>query len=88
MEGVEKKLDKANELLEKITNKSFGGGGSGGHTTPYQDQLGRPSYVVKGFDPGADLTTDISTPGVIIETDGVRTLTTTITSTEITEVWS
>lgn len=41
-----------------------------------------------GFDPALDITTDISTPGVIIETDGFRTLTTTITDTLITEVWS
>lgn len=41
-----------------------------------------------GFSPSANITTDISTPGTIIETDGVKTLTTTITSTSITEVWS
>lgn len=42
---VEKKLDKANEHLEKISNKSFGGGGSGGHTTPYQNDEGNPTYI-------------------------------------------
>jgi len=43
--GVEKKLDKSNDYLKKISEKSFGGGGSGGHTTPYQDDQARPSYV-------------------------------------------
>ena len=41
-----------------------------------------------GFDANATITTDISTPGTIIETDGVKTLTTVITSTAITETWS
>ena len=41
-----------------------------------------------GFAPNANITTDLSTPGTIIETDGTRTLTTVITSTEITETWS
>jgi hypothetical protein len=41
-----------------------------------------------GFDVNSNITTDLSTPGVIIETDGVKTLTTTISGTTITEVWS
>ena len=46
MTKVEKKLDTANKHLEKISNKSFGGGGgSGGHTTPYVDADGKPTYV-------------------------------------------
>lgn len=72
---VEKKLDAGNKLLKTISEKRFGGGGGGGEST-----LAFPLY--------ANITTDISTPGTIIETDGVKTLTTTITSTSITEVWS
>ena len=46
MTKVEKKLDTANQHLEKISNKSFGGGGgSGGHTTPYQNDQGAPTYI-------------------------------------------
>lgn len=41
-----------------------------------------------GFTENATITTDISTPGTIIETDGVKTLTTVITATTITETWS
>lgn len=41
-----------------------------------------------GFNSNSNITTDISTPGTIIESDGVKTLTTVITSTEITETWS
>lgn len=52
------------------------------------DTLGRLFIADGGFDPSLNITTDISTPGLIIETDGVRTLTTTITATTITEVWS
>ena len=86
---VEKKLDESNKHLKAITEKRFGGGGGGGgNGTPYIGQDGKASYIVKGFDPGANITTDLSTPGIIIETDGVRTLTTTITSSSITEVWS
>lgn len=86
---VEKKLDKANEHLKTISEKKFGGGGGGGgNGTPYVDATGKPVNVVVGFDPGADITTDLSTDGIIIETDGVKTLTTTITSTSVTEIWS
>ena len=42
----------------------------------------------EGFSPHADVTTDISTPGTIIETDGTKTLTTVITATTITETWT
>lgn len=41
-----------------------------------------------GFEDHANITTDLSTPNVIIETDGKRTKTTTINGTTITEVWS
>ena len=41
-----------------------------------------------GFAANANITTDISTPGTIIETDGVKTLTTVITATTITETWT
>lgn len=41
-----------------------------------------------GFTENATITTDISTPGTIIETDGVKTLTTVITATTITETWT
>lgn len=85
---VELKLDESNKHLKKIVDKPIGGGGGGGNGTPYVNDEGKPVNVVVGFDPGVDLTTDISTPGIIIETDGVRTLTTTISTTEITEVWS
>lgn len=94
---VEKLIKKSNTLLEKILDKPVGKGGGGGRATPYETADGVPAFVTLnsdgsvpsgGFDPSADLTTDISTPGVIIETDGIRTLTTTITDTEITEVWS
>lgn len=45
---------------------------------------------VGGFAPNADITTDISNSasGVIVQTDGTKTLTITITGTTITEVWS
>lgn len=46
------------------------------------------SPISGGLNPNSNITTDISTPGTIIETDGVKTLTTTITSTSISEVWS
>ena len=41
-----------------------------------------------GFDLNSDITTDISTPGIVIETDGVRTLTTDYTTSTITEIWT
>lgn len=41
-----------------------------------------------GFDQHANITTDLSTPNVIIETDGKKTKTTTINGAIITEVWS
>lgn len=41
---IEKKLDKSNELLEKISEKPMGGGG-GGHGTPYIDNTGKHAYV-------------------------------------------
>jgi hypothetical protein len=41
-----------------------------------------------GFSADADITTDLSTPGVIIQTDGVKTYTATITPTQITEEWT
>ena len=86
---VEKKLDESNKHLKTISEKKFGGGGGGGgNGTPYVDATGKPVNVVVGFDPGADITTDLSTDGIIIETDGVKTLTTTITSTSVTEIWS
>lgn len=41
-----------------------------------------------GFSPHANITTDTSTPNVVVQTDGTKTLTTTISGTTITEVWS
>jgi len=41
-----------------------------------------------GFSPNANITTDTSTPNVVVQTDGTKTLTTTISGTTITEVWS
>lgn len=41
-----------------------------------------------GFNPNSNITTDISTPGIVIETDGVKTLTTDYTTSTITEIWS
>lgn len=73
---VEKKLDESNKHLKEIAGKRFGGGGGGGG----ESTLAFPLY--------ANITTDTSTPGIIIETDGVKTLTTTYSSTSITEVWS
>ena len=56
MTKVEKKLDTANQHLEKISNKSFGGGGSGGHTTPYVDADGKPVYVEREADGSVPVT--------------------------------
>lgn len=42
---IVKEQKKSNELLQKIVEKPMGGGGSGGHTTPYQDNAGKPTYV-------------------------------------------
>lgn len=57
MTKVEKKLDTANQHLEKISNKSFGGGGgSGGHTTPYIDADGKPVYVEREADGSVPVT--------------------------------
>lgn len=57
MTKVEKKLDTANKHLEKISNKSFGGGGgSGGHTTPYVDADGKPVYVEREADGSVPVT--------------------------------
>lgn len=36
---------KSNKLLKEIADKPMGGGGSGGHTTPYQDDSGKPTYI-------------------------------------------
>jgi DNA repair exonuclease SbcCD ATPase subunit len=89
---------KTNKILAEILDKPTGGGGGGGSSWPAVNEEGvtQPLNLVGNslavtstqFPADADITTDLSTPGVIIETDGVRTLTTTITSTEITEVWS
>ena len=40
-----KQLEDANKKLQKLVDKPVGGGGSGGHTTPYQDSTGKPVYV-------------------------------------------
>ncbi len=89
LEGVEKKLDKSNKLLQEIVEKPMGGGsGGGGHSTPYQDQDGKPAYVTKGFDPGVDLTESI-VGTVYTATDGIRTQTIDFSDlTNITTVWS
>lgn len=80
---IEKKLDTGNKYLKEISEKRFGGGGGGGEST-----LAFPLY--------ADKTTSIVTVGsvkTITETDGTRTLTTTIDKTDpnnksMEEVWS
>jgi hypothetical protein len=88
LKEVEKKLDESNKHLKKLVEKPVGSGGGGGNGTPYVDATGKPVNIVKGFDPGAAITTDWSTPSVIIETDGIRTKTTTIANGVATEVWS
>lgn len=43
---VEAKLDDANKHLKKLVEKPVGGGGGGGgHSTPYQNDEGRPTYI-------------------------------------------
>lgn len=43
---VEKSLEEANKKLQKLVDKPVGGGGgSGGHSTPYQDANNKPTYV-------------------------------------------
>lgn len=44
--------------------------------------------ISNGFTENATITTDTSTPNVVVQTDGTKTLTTTISGTTITEVWS
>jgi len=89
---VVKQQKKTNKLLEDLP--TGGGGGGSSWTAVNESGIAQPLKVIDGalqtspFAPNADITTDISTPNVIIETDGVRTLTTTITGTEITEIWS
>lgn len=89
---VVKQQKKTNKLLEDLP--TGGGGGGSSWTAVNESGVAQPLKVIDGalqtspFAPNADITTDISTPNVIIETDGVRTLTTTITGTEITEIWS
>lgn len=81
---VEKKLDESNKQLKVIAEKKSGGGGGGGG----ESTLAFPLY--------ADKTTSIVIVGsakTITETDGTRTLTTTIDKTDpdnksIEEVWS
>ena len=51
-------------------------------------RAGLATVQIDGFSTNLDMTTDISTPGTIIETDGTKTLTTIITNTTITEEWS
>jgi hypothetical protein len=45
MSGVEKKLEQSNKYLKEISEKRFGGGSGGGHSTPYQNAEGRATYV-------------------------------------------
>lgn len=69
---VEKKLDESNKQLKEIAGKKFGGGGGGGEST-----LPFPLY--------ADKTTTVVRVGVIdtiTETDGQRTLVTTVDETD------
>lgn len=47
---IEKELKKSNKLLKEITEKPMGGGGSGGHTTPYINSDGNPVYVEQSMD--------------------------------------
>ena len=54
----------------------------------YNPKTGAVDRVSVGFAEGVNVTTDLSTPGTIVQTDGVKTYTATITSTSITEVWS
>lgn len=81
--NIEKKIDTGNKYLKEISEKKFGGSGGGGEST-----LSFPLY--------ADMTVSIVTAGVvktITETDGIKTCTTTIDSTDpnnktINSVWS
>ena len=90
---VVKQQKKTNKLLEDLPT----GGGGGGSSWPAVNDDGNAAPLAvdatgavktSPFAPNANITTDLSTPGTIIETDGTRTLTTVITSTEITETWS
>lgn len=90
---VVKQQKKTNKLLEDLPT----GGGGGGSSWPAVNADGNAAPLsvdatgavkTSPFAPNANITTDLSTPGTIIETDGTRTLTTVITSTEITETWS
>lgn len=45
LSGVEKKLEVSNKYLKEISEKRFGGGSGGGHSTPYQDDTGRATYI-------------------------------------------
>lgn len=48
---LEKKLDDANKILQKLLDKpSGGGGGGGGHGTPYITSTGAHQYVTLGAD--------------------------------------
>lgn len=90
---VEKKLDESNKQLKVIAEKKFGGGGGGGNGTPYTTPDGKPVNVIKGFDPGSDLTiakTVIGNVTTYVKTDGLRTQTITINGDTgvITKEWS
>jgi hypothetical protein len=99
--SIDEKVTDMVELLKKIKDKkqttTVVGGGGGGSSWPAVNADGNAAPLTvdatgavktSPFAPNANITTDLSTPGTIIETDGTRTLTTVITSTEITETWS
>jgi hypothetical protein len=103
---VEKLLKKSNRLLSDLLDKPTGGGGGGGSSWVAVNEAGTPipmslndgslSVATTPFAINANVNTEIVTAGTIktiTQTDGVRTCTTTIDTTDpldklITKVWS
>ena len=95
LKKVEKLIAKTNSLLNELLDASPSGGGGGGSSwvavdendTPMPLPLRGGAIQTSVFAPNADITTVIA-GDVITQTDGINTLTITISGGTITEVWS